>query len=175
MGLGDLAVAERDLVSRARDFAQVAHEGQVRKYTNESYFVHCAAVAAIVAGVEHTPEMLAAAYLHDCVEDTPVTLDEIRAEFGWKVAELVDWMTDISKPSDANRAYRKAIDRAHSAEAPPEAQTIKLADLIDNTSTIVAFDPDFAKVYLKEKAALLEVMTAGDPALMKIAREQIGE
>ena len=163
------------IVIRARDFAIRAHEGQVRKYTNKPYFTHCAAVASIVVGVPHTPEMIAAAYLHDVVEDTVVGISAIEDTFGKDVAVLVGWLTDVSKPSDGNRATRKAIDRAHSAAAPPEAQTIKLADLIDNSSTIVAFDPDFAKVYLKEKALLLEVMTAGDPTLMKIAREQIGE
>ena len=167
----------QSLVSRARAFAQDAHEAidQRRKYTNEPYFVHCGAVADIMAGVEHTPEMIAAAYLHDVVEDTPVSIDDVRDSFGPKVADLVGWLTDISKPSDGNRATRKAIDRAHSAAAPPEAQTIKLADLIDNTATIVAFDPGFANVYLEEKRLLLEVMTVGDPTLMKIAREQIGE
>jgi (p)ppGpp synthase/HD superfamily hydrolase len=164
-----------ELVSKAREFAKTAHESinQRRKWSNEPYFVHCAAVAAIVAGVEHTPEMLAAAFLHDVVEDTPVTLKTIHANFGDKVEELVWWLTDQSKPSDGNRATRKAIDRAHLAAAPPEAQTVKLADLIDNTSTIVEFDPNFAKVYLREKALLLKVMNKGNPTLMGIALTQI--
>lgn len=169
-------VTDRSLVERsARIFATAAHAavGQKRKYTGEPYILHPQAVAAIVASVPHTPEMLAAAWLHDVVEDTGVTLDEIRLSFGSAVADLVYWLTDQSKPEDGNRATRKAIDREHSAKAPAEAQTIKLADIIDNTLTIEAYDPDFAKVFRHEKLALLEVMTRGDVTLMERARQQI--
>lgn len=146
------------LIMRADAFAAGAHGavGQVRKYTGISYVEHPRAVARIVATVAHTPEMIAAALLHDVVEDTNVTLAMLREEFGDEVADLVFWLTDQSKPKDGNREVRKAIDRAHSAKAPPTAQTIKLADLIDNTSTIDQHDPEFAKVYRKEKEALLQ-------------------
>jgi hypothetical protein len=162
------AVKGDALVERAASFATAAHAAvkQVRKYTGEPYISHPAAVAAIVQSVPHTPEMVAAAWLHDVVEDTGVTLGTIRAEFGPAVADLVFWLTDKSKPEDGNREHRKAIDRDHSAAAPPAAQTIKLADLIDNTASIEALDPDFARVYRHEKARLLAVMTAGDPALL---------
>ena len=115
--------------------------------------------------------MVAAAFLHDVVEDTGVTIELVRAEFGEEVADLVGWLTDISRPTDGNRETRKAIDRAHSAKAPAAAQTIKLADVIDNSATIEAHDPDFARVFRHEKRRLLEVMTAGDPTLMKRALE----
>ena len=72
------------------------------------------------------------------VEDTGVTIELVRAEFGEEVADLVGWLTDISRPTDGNRETRKAIDRAHSAKAPPEAQTVKLAGIIDNSSAIEA-------------------------------------
>jgi hypothetical protein len=61
------------------------------------------------------------------------------------------------------------------AKASPAAMTIKLADIIDNTSTIEFYDPDFAKVYLAEKRPLLDILKAGDPTLWKIALEQITE
>ena len=161
-------------VERARIFATAAHAAvkQVRKYTKEPYINHPAAVVKLVASVSHTSEMLAAAWLHDVVEDTGVGLNTIRGEFGDKVVDLVDWLTDVSKPEDGNRATRKAIDRNHLAAAPAKAQTIKLADIIDNTLTIKERDPDFYKVYRLEKEKLLEVMTQGDPTLMKIAKEQ---
>lgn len=163
------------LVERARTFAIGAHEsiGQKRKYTNTPYFKHPLAVADLVRSVPHTKTMLAAAYLHDVVEDTGVSLETIDDLFGAPVADLVFWLTDQSKPSDGNREKRKAIDRAHSASAPPAAQTIKLADLIDNTATINQHDPEFAKVYRKEKEALLRVMDKGDPSLLKRAWEQL--
>ncbi len=165
------------LVDKAKTFATAAHAavGQLRKYTFEPYIVHPAEVASIVATVPgHTPEMLAAAWLHDTVEDTGVTIELVRAEFGAEVAELVGWLTDVSRPDHGNRAARKAVDRAHTAGAPAAAQTIKLADLIANTRSIMEHDEKFAATYLAEKRQLLEVMTKGDAGLMARAREQIG-
>lgn len=165
------------LIEKARAFATAAHAavGQLRKYTFEPYIVHPAEVAALVATVPgHTPEMVAAAWLHDTVEDTGVTIELIRSEFGAEVAELVGWLTDVSRPDHGNRAARKAVDRAHTAGAPAAAQTIKLADLIANTRSIMEHDEKFAVTYLAEKRMLLEVMTKGDPGLMAQARSQIG-
>ena len=163
-------------VERARVFATAAHAavGQVRKYTFEPYIVHPTEVASIVATVPHTNEMLAAAYLHDTVEDTGVSIVDIQVEFGNEVASLVSWLTDVSKPEQGNRAVRKAIDREHTAMAPAAAQTVKLADLIANSRSILAHDPAFARVYLEEKRMLLEVLTRGDATLMAQARRIVG-
>ena len=166
------------LVEHARMFAHGAHfaVGQLRKYTNEPYIVHPFEVAQIVATVpDATEEMIAAAWLHDVVEDTGVTLDQVHLLFGAGVAELVFWLTDQSRPEDGNRAARKTIDRAHIAKAPAAAQTVKLADLISNTKSIMEHDPEFAKTYLEEKRLMLEVMTKGNAALMAEARKHIGE
>jgi (p)ppGpp synthase/HD superfamily hydrolase len=157
-----------DVVRKAQVYAMAAHAAvkQVRKYTGEPYIVHPAEVAKIVASVPGaTPDMVAAAWLHDVVEDTGCTYTDIHMAFGIDIATLVGWLTDVSKPEDGNRAVRKAIDRAHSAEAPAEAQTIKLADLISNSRSIMAHDPAFAKTYLEEKRLLLAAMTKGDPGL----------
>ena len=164
------------MVERARVFATAAHAAveQVRKYTFEPYIVHPAEVASIVASVPHTDAMVAAAWLHDVVEDTGVTIETIRAEFGEEVAELVGWLTDVSHAHDGNRAHRKAIDREHTAQAPASAQTVKLADLIANTRSIVKHDVAFAKTYLAEKRLLLEVLTRGDAVLMAEARATVG-
>lgn len=161
-----------DMIEKARIFATAAHAavGQLRKYTNEPYIVHPTEVANIVRGVPGTtPEMISAAYLHDTVEDTNITADTLREEFGDEITELVIWLTDVSKPEDGNRATRKAIDLAKVALAPPNAQTIKLADIISNITSIVEHDPDFAIIYLKEKRAQLEVLKEGNQELYKIA------
>lgn len=161
-----------NIVEKARIFATAAHSAvkQTRKYTGEPYILHPAEVVGIVSSIDHTQEMLAAAWLHDVVEDTGITIETIHAEFGEKVAELVDWLSDVSKPEDGNRKTRKAIDRDHTAMAPSEAQTIKLADLISNTKSITEHDPKFAVTYLEEKKLLLEVLTKGDSKLMAIAK-----
>lgn len=161
-------------IGKAAFFAKVAHAavGQLRKYTNEPYFVHPEEVANIVRTVDHTPIMLMASYLHDTKEDTLVTLEMIAEEFGPEVASYVDWLTDKAVSSlHGNRADRKLFDRLRLAGAPNEVKTIKLADLISNTTSIVAHDPKFAKVYLAEKMALLDVLVGGDPVLWVRARK----
>jgi (p)ppGpp synthase/HD superfamily hydrolase len=162
------------LTYAAHHFAVTAHEGQKRKYTGEPYIKHPIAVMRLVESVPHTEAMLCAALLHDTVEDTDAQIGTVRTLFGTEVADLVEMLSDVSKPEDGNRAVRKAIDRTHTAKASPAAKTIKLADLIDNTKSIVAHDPKFAKVYLEEKRLLLEALTEGDATLLAMAREQIG-
>jgi (p)ppGpp synthase/HD superfamily hydrolase len=164
-----------DLEQQALDFAALAHFGQSRKYTGEPYIVHPVAVAEIVRGVRHTSEMIAASYLHDVVEDCNIKLDVIDSIFGSEVKNLVDFLTDISMPWHGNRATRKRLDRERIAKAPPAAQTIKLADLIDNTQSIKERDPDFWKVYRLEKIALLDIIDRGDPKLMARARALVAE
>ncbi len=150
-------------------FATQAHNGQTRKYSGEPYIVHPMAVAEIVRNVPHSSEMIAAALLHDTVEDTSVTLFDIKENFGAKVVTLVAWLTDISTPFHGNRSARKELDRHHLALAPAEVKTIKLADLIDNSESIRKHDPDFWRVYRAEKIRLLEVLKEGDESLWKRA------
>jgi hypothetical protein len=77
----------------------------------------------------------------------------------------VDEVTNVAKPADGNRAARKAINRRHSAAASPSGQTVKLADVIANLSAIEEADPAFARLFVPEKRALLEMLTKGDAGL----------
>lgn len=164
-----------DVVDRARIFATAAHAavGQKRKYTGEPYIVHPAEVVEILRGRSYTtPEMLAAAWLHDVLEDTQVNPMDLDAMFGRDISLMVVYLTDV--PRDyGNRETRKAADLRRLSDAPFEVQTIKVADMISNTSTIVKYDPNFAKVYLQEKAALLDAMTKADPVLVERARTHL--
>lgn len=153
------------LEEKAKYFAIGAHTGQVRKYTNEPYIVHPAEVAEIVRSVNSTEAQLCAAWLHDTVEDCGINITTIIELFGDEVAEMVLDLTDVSKPEDGNRAKRKAIDLQHTLFASPAAKTVKLADLISNSRSITQCDPNFAKVYMREKVLLLEVLKDGDPTL----------
>lgn len=168
---------ENALVRRSYDFAKKAHElvSHRRKYTGEPYIVHPIEVAVLVQSVPHTPEMLAAALLHDTVEDTATTAGDIELEFGLEVASLVAWLTDVSRADDGNRATRKAKDREHIARAPGQAKTVKLADLISNSRSIIEHDRGFARVYLREKAALMEVLREGDETLYALAQTILDE
>ena len=115
-----------ELIDRARKFATRAHQriDQRRKYSDQPYDVHLEAVARLVAAATEDAEMIAAAWLHDVVEDTPATLEDVQREFGASVAALVRDLTDVSRPSDGNRAARKEIDRRHMALASPRAKTM---------------------------------------------------
>ena len=162
-----------DLVDRARVYATEAHQriNHRRKYNNEPYHVHLSAVAKLVASVTDDEEMVAAAWLHDTVEDTQATKEDVEAEFGMQVAELVEELTDVSKPGDGNRVRRKQIDRMHLAQASKRAKTVKLADLIDNCKDITRHDPRFAQVYLAEMNSLLDVLQGGNEQLYKRAEK----
>jgi len=165
------------LFTKAVRFAAKAHEGQKRKYTGEPYILHPLAVAEIVRGVapEHV-ELHVAAICHDVVEDTSFDIDDIDYRFGHNVACMVYDLTDISKPEDGNRAERiKAIDREHLSRGSADSKTIKLADLIHNTASIVKHDADFAKVYMEEKSLLLDVLGEGNITLLCRARVQVDD
>jgi (p)ppGpp synthase/HD superfamily hydrolase len=170
-----LRLVVSDLVDKAITFATKAHGDQKRKYTEEPYISHPIAVMEIVKTVPHTEEMLAAAVLHDVIEDTDQSYDDIYYYFGDIVADLVQGLTDVSHPDDGNRQFRKALDRQHLAEQGADVQTIKLADMIHNTSTTKDHDPEFWKIYQKEKIALLEVLTKGSKVLHSKATEMITE
>lgn len=162
-----------DLVEKAIRYATKAHGDQKRKYTGEPYITHPIAVMEIVKTVPHTEEMLAAAVLHDVIEDTGHTYDDIDYYFGDVVADLVLGLTDVSTLEDGNRAFRKALDRQHLAEQGADVQTIKLADIIHNTASTKDHDPTFWVTYQKEKIALLEVLTKGSKRLHAKATEMV--
>jgi len=158
-----------NIIQEAEWFANNAHRGQFRKYTNEPYINHPMAVAEIIKSLGYSEEIVSAALLHDVVEDCNVPLEEIKSRFGERVADLVEMVTDVSKHEHGNRAIRKEIDKNHIARADHYGKTIKLADLIHNTMSITKHDKSFAKIYLQEKERLLEVLGEGNKTLFTIA------
>ncbi len=162
-----------NIIQRADAFAFGAHGsiGQIRKYTGEPYIEHPRAVAAIMDTIGAPEVAVAASLLHDTIEDVFwVTPELIRSIFGDEVTQLVLEVTDVSKPSDGNRAVRKAMDRDHLAAASDWGQTLKVADLLHNRRTIVERAPKFAPVYMTEMASVLDVLTRADPRLLAMAR-----
>lgn len=139
-------------------YATDKHGDQTRKYTNAPYVWHPIEVACMLACIGAPAHVVRAGLFHDLIEDTDVTAANLGARFGFNTSDLILEVTDVSKPEDGNRATRKWLDRQHLAKASYWAQNIKLCDLIDNCRTIVKHDKHFARVYLKEKRALLEVL-----------------
>lgn len=126
------------LAYKAMVFAREVHKDQVRKYTGNAYTDHLGEVAGIVATVSNnykfSEEMIAIAWLHDCIEDQGILYEDLVNEFGVVIANGVLQLSDLEQ---GTRAERKRLSRERLAKAPPEIQTIKYADLISNTSSIV--------------------------------------
>ncbi len=132
------AEVDRELLTRAFRFAAKAHEGQQRR-SGEEFIHHPYSVARICAELRQPDETIAAALLHDVVEDTDVTLDDVKAEFGDEVAQLVDGVTKLTRVQFQSREqaeaenYRKMI---LAMARDPGVILIKLADRLHNLRTI---------------------------------------
>jgi guanosine-3',5'-bis(diphosphate) 3'-pyrophosphohydrolase len=124
---------EAELVDRARRIALAAHADQ--RYGEHPYRVHLEHVEEVLRRFPHTAVMRAAAWLHDAVEDTGLTVAEIAAELGDEVAAIVAAVTD--EPG-ATRAERKPRTLAKLGRASPEARAVKLADRIANLEASAA-------------------------------------
>jgi (p)ppGpp synthase/HD superfamily hydrolase len=167
------------LIDKAFSLAAIYHHGQVRKYTGEPYIVHPVEVMALLSehlyfGRDHPPiqHMLAAALLHDVLEDTYATEEALGQEMPGEVVDLVVALTDVPH-SAGNRATRKAMDRERLASAGYEVQTIKCADIISNSRTINRFDPRFRRVYRAELLALMDVLRDAHPAIWCQAHDSL--
>lgn len=167
------------LVRMAQLFAQAAHgaTGQVRRYTGEPYIEHPAEVVALLKRAGVTDDAtLAAAWLHDVVEDTKLDNPTVLRAFGLKVALLVCDLTDLTTLADGNRATRKAFECRRWLKNHAESKTIKCADLISNTRSIREHDPKFWPVYRAEALALLDVLRdCSHPALWRQLEEELRE
>lgn len=145
-------------------FAFQAHSGQFRKSGLEPYIVHPAEVANILSQVTSDPNILAAAWLHDVVEDCGVSINKLTELFGPKVSMIVFEVTNPSQIVEEYKLFprkeRKEIDKAHIAESSAEAKMVKLADIFSNMHSLVANDPNFAKVWVAEKEALMPLFDA---------------
>jgi (p)ppGpp synthase/HD superfamily hydrolase len=114
---------------RAKQFAEQAHHGQVRKAGNVPYITHPIRVAERLEQTGASDELVSAAYLHDVVEDTPVEIEEIEQEFGHRVAELVRSHTE-DKSKTWKERKQKTIDTL--AAADDEVVKLIIADRLDN-------------------------------------------
>lgn len=163
-----LFIQRNPFLAKACSFADQKHTEarQVRKYTDEPYIVHPIEVATIVNvegstffGKDCLEQMCAAALLHDTVEDTETTYNEIETEFGYRVRDMVFWLTDVTDKSQGNRRVRKELETLRLTAASNGAKFIKLADFISNTQSIVEHDLSFAAQYLSEKMMVIEAFT----------------
>ena len=130
--------ADVEIVSRAYDYSVRAHEGQKRK-SGDPYFIHPAAVAGIITELRLDTASICAGLLHDVVEDTLATLDDVEREFGAEVAFLVDGVTKLSKINFASKEDRQAENFRKMVVAMARdirVLLVKLCDRLDNMRTL---------------------------------------
>ena len=159
-----------ELLDRAIIFAVKAHAGTERRGKGYPYIVHPMEAVEIVSTMTKDQELLAAAALHDTVEDTDVTVEQIRKEFGDRVAELVadetveipdqacnDVITGSDRPSEEETWHaRKQAAIDHLAKASHDAKIVALGDKLSNMRAI-------ARDYAIQGDALWNIFHAKDP------------
>ena len=151
---------DTELLDRAIVFAVKAHAGTERRGKGFPYIVHPMEAMEIVATMTPDQELLAAAALHDTVEDTDVTVDRIRAEFGDRIAAIVAGESDempagVSEEDSWHSRKRAAIERL--AAAPRDVKIVALGDKLSNMRAI-------ARDYAVQGDALWNLFHAKDPA-----------
>lgn len=164
------------LVGRARLFATAAHGAvrQLRTGSQEPYISHPQAVAGILALIGADEVLQAAGWLHDVIDDTAIIRDEVEAEFGPEVASLVWAVSEAADGAEiATRRHRKALARDRLAKACSRAQTLKLADILHNTSALENLPPTFAALYLEEKKLEVVALEKGDSWLLEVVMAQL--
>nr|MBC7246086.1 bifunctional (p)ppGpp synthetase/guanosine-3',5'-bis(diphosphate) 3'-pyrophosphohydrolase [Chloroflexota bacterium] len=154
----NLYEADRELLRCSYQVAMQAHEGQAR-LTGEPYVYHSLAVAQILADLHMDATTLAAALLHDVPEDTPITLQDIQAQFGNDIAKLVDGVTKLKRIRELSRTRQGALAEAQAENIRKiflamvddiRVIMIKLADRLHNMRTLDALPPEKQKRIAQE-------------------------
>ena len=157
-------LADRELIQRAYRVAEKAHREQKRN-SGEPYINHCHAVATILADLRVPPEVIAAGLLHDTVEDTEVTLDDVRRDFGEVVASLVDGVTKLSNlPRVSHNGHDQTSDSDKDVELiKPQAALGRRPDVVSETlrKTFLAMGDDVRVVLIKLADRLHNMRTLG--------------
>lgn len=148
-----------ELLDRAILFATRAHAGTERRGKGFPYIIHPLEAMAIVATMTPDQELLAAAVLHDVVEDTDYTVEDIRAGFGDRIAEIVAAESDSQIGGDpcGNWHYRKALALEHLAAASRDIKMVALGDKLSNMRAI-------ARDFSEQGDAFWQLFHAKDPA-----------
>ena len=137
---------DTSLFDRAVNFAVKAHSGTERRGKGFPYIIHLMEAVEIVATITPDQELLSAAMLHDTVEDTPVTVADLRKEFGDRIASIVEAESDVHNEGESeheswHRRKQEAIDRL--TAAPLEAKIVALGDKLSNMRAIAR---DYAQI-----------------------------
>jgi (p)ppGpp synthase/HD superfamily hydrolase len=173
-------------LEKVKSFADMAHGDQRRKYSDERFIAHPIRVMENCQKYTDDVCVLAAALLHDVLEDTDVKKEKLHAFLksimsltqADRTFELVVELTDVYTKKHypgLNRRARKAKEADRLAMISGDAQTIKYADIIDNATNIFVHDPDFAVVFIQEGKRVLKRMVKGDAELQDRALKMVDD
>jgi GTP diphosphokinase / guanosine-3',5'-bis(diphosphate) 3'-diphosphatase len=172
--LPDLIPSDRSIIERAYRKADAAHAGQTRK-SGEPYITHCLAVAQILADMKLDAEAIAAALMHDIIEDTPVTADDLRAEFGQTITKMVEGVTKLENlpisvegkahVTDKEKEYIRKMLLTIGDDV--RVVLIKLADRLHNMRTLGYMKPE------KQRSIARETMEIFAPLANRLGIWQI--
>src|SRR5688572_24166436 len=176
-------LAERELIQRAYRVAEEAHREQ-KRHSGEPYINHCLAVASILADLRVPPEVVAAGLLHDTVEDTPITLNDLRRDFGNPIAVLVDGVTKLTNLPRVSRDDQHAENgngsngSEHFETLPSDIALGRKQDLVSETlrKTFLAMGDDVRVVLIKLADRLHNMRTLGfmpESKRKRIAKETL--
>ena len=162
-----------NIIAKARGIAAAAHKDQVIKYTKVPYIAHCAQVAGIVqvacadnVSPSNPDELIAAAWLHDTIEDSEWGYGDLAVEVGFIAAGYVRDLTD--QATEGNRAERKRAERERLAKCRDEVKLIKLADVVSNlTYADWLEDGEFRGLYIGEKIRLIKSLSDIDDSIYR--------
>lgn len=145
-------VEDQNIIKRAKNFATDKHQNQKRKFTNEPYIVHSQSVANLVEKYGGDINMIAAAWLHDTLEDTDTTLDELKDHFNNNITQYVLELTSepIQDKSKKGEIYVQKMNHMS-----PGALLIKLCDRLNNVSDFDNAKPSFVAKYKPETEYIL--------------------
>jgi guanosine-3',5'-bis(diphosphate) 3'-pyrophosphohydrolase len=177
------AIMEETL-KKITEFARIAHGEQQRKFAPDPYIVHPIRVMELCRKYSNEVTLLAAALLHDVLEDTAVTVEKMEdflqslmsSSQANETIQLVKELTDVyvkTNYPEWNRRKRKQKETERLSSISSKAQTIKYADIIDNSLDIVNVKNDFAKKYLQECLAIIKAMQKGNRELYEKALETV--
>lgn len=156
------------LIAEAEAFATWAHAqaGNTRKFVGGPYICHPAEVAEFVSRFTDDPVAIAAAWLHDVIEETGRTKGELVDLFGAEVGETVWWLSDDPSIKHLPRAQRLEVNVVRLADAPDRVHLVKAGDIWSNARNIAELNPRFARIYLPEKARVMSVLTRAPADLL---------
>ena len=171
-------------IDKIKELATKAHGDQKRKYSGDPYVTHTFRVADTVEKYGGDVAQIMAAILHDVLEDTTMSENELWMELltivdthiANDVIKLVRELTDVYTTEnfpDFNRRARKEMESMRMGNISPRSQTIKYADLLDNGEDIMKKDPKFGELYLKEKRIILKYMNKGNQELYQKCMEKV--